>query len=61
MRFDRQELLKQMQSQGVQEPSIQNSVMQNQVVHADEITNDVKIELDDMSKKQNNKDLKIEL
>ena len=61
MQFDNEELLKQVQDKVIQKQIIQNNVMKEQMVHADDITNDVKIEIEDKTKEQKDDNLKIEL
>ena len=61
MQFDNQELLKQVQDKVMQKQIIQNNVMKEQMVHADDISNDVKIEIEDKTKEQKDQNLKIEL
>lgn len=61
MQFDNEELLKQVQDKVIQKQIIQNNVMKEQMVHADDITNDVKTEIEDKTKEQKDDNLKIEL
>ena len=61
MQFDEKELLKQAQSQMFQDKIIQNNIMQNQIAYADDVVKDIKIEIEDNTKEQEDTNLKIEL